>query len=330
MEAIATQDRITSKAERLRILEQTLIGAGDKGVRPSEIARRLGVRRQTVYRDLRALSNAHVPLWNPGRGRWAVLQDQYVGTVRLTIHEAVALFFAARLLVRMADEFNPHAVSALEKLSLRFPEPVRTQARQAARQMEGSPRNREFVQALESLTLGWIERRKVRVLYRSAEGRAAHPYVLHPYFLEPIAPGLAAYVLGYEETYFRSIVTLKIERMTGARLLDERFEEPANFDPAAVLQNAWGIMGSPDPVTVRLRFTPDVTRRVKESHWHPSQHIEDTPDGGCILTLRVGHTLELVPWIRSWGRSCEVLEPAPLREQLGAEYRAAAALYHAG
>ena len=314
------------RVQRLRALEQALLRAGDRGVRPGELAARLGVRRQTVYRDLQALADTDVPLWNPARGLWAVRQEQYVGTVRLSIHEAVALFFATRLLARMADEHNPHAVSALEKLALRFPEPVREQAMRAAALLERRPRNREFVQALECLTLGWIERRKVRVLYRSARGRQRHPYVLHPYFLEPAAPGMAVYVLAYEESYFKQFVTLKLERMSQAVLLDERFPE-ADFDPVAALQSAWGIMWSPAPVTVRLRFSPAVSRRVKESQWHLSQQLEERPDGSCILTLRIGHTLEILPWIRSWGRDCEVLEPPELRSQLAEEYEAAARLY---
>ena len=36
---------------------------------------------------------------------------------------------------------------------------------------------------------------------------------------------------------------------------------------------------------------------------------------------------EMTPWIRSWGASVEVLEPADLREELAAEARALANLY---
>ncbi len=35
----------------------------------------------------------------------------------------------------------------------------------------------------------------------------------------------------------------------------------------------------------------------------------------------------MTPWIRSWGASVEVLEPADLREELAAEARALANLY---
>jgi predicted DNA-binding transcriptional regulator YafY len=32
------------------------------------------------------------------------------------------------------------------------------------------------------------------------------------------------------------------------------------------------------------------------------------------MTLKIGSTLEITPWIRSWGPDVEVLEPKALRE----------------
>ncbi|MEW6047710.1 MAG: WYL domain-containing protein [Bacillota bacterium] len=319
--------RTESKVERLRLIERELIGAGRQGRRAEEIARAVGVCRQTVYRDLELLQRLEMPLWNPARGRWAVHPERYLGTLRLSTHEAVALFFAVRLLARTADEQNPHAIRALRLLARLFPEPVQTQALQAADQLARRPPNAEFVNALEQLTMGWIHRRKVAFSYQAARGRRPHPYVLHPYFLEPVGPSLAAYVLGYEESYFHAVLTLKLERIRSAVMLEESFPEPDDFDPVKALETAWGIMWSSETTRVKLRFSPRVTRRVKESQWHPSQRIEELPGGGCLLTLEVGNTLELQPWIRSWGPEVEVLEPAELREAVAREAAATAALY---
>lgn len=315
------------RSERLRRIEQVLLAAGRRGVSPRELARELGVCRQTIHRDLELLEQSGAPLWKPGPGRWAVEGERYVGNIRLTIHEAVALFFAVRLLARMADEYNPHAVQAMRILATCFREPVRSQAVRAADQLKLRPVNREFVDSLEKLTIGWIERRKVRCHYLAARGRHRHVYVLRPYFLEPVAPSFGAYVLGYEETYFHDIITLKVERMSGAVLLDETFPEPEDFDAVRALETAWGIMWSRSTTRVRLRFSPDAARRVRESHWHPSQRVEDLPDGGCVLTLEIGHTLELEPWIRSWGPAVEVLEPESLRRSIASQAFATAAMY---
>jgi predicted DNA-binding transcriptional regulator YafY len=68
-------------------------------------------------------------------------------------------------------------------------------------------------------------------------------------------------------------------------------------------------------VEVRLRFSHWVTKRVKETLWHPSQQITDTAEG-CEWLAQIGDTLEIENWIRGWGSDCEVLEPLSLRESI--------------
>jgi len=67
---------------------------------------------------------------------------------------------------------------------------------------------------------------------------------------------------------------------------------------------------------------------VKESIWHPSQQLVDLPDGACLFTVRVGHTLELKPWVRQWGPQVEVLAPPAFRAEIFSEVAATLRLYH--
>lgn len=78
---------------------------------------------------------------------------------------------------------------------------------------------------------------------------------------------------------------------------------------------------------VVLRFAPEVNAQVRERQWHPSQTLEATPAGGCLLRVQVAEPLEMKPWIRSWGAQVEVLAPGWLRADLAVEMRQAAALY---
>ena len=66
--------------------------------------------------------------------------------------------------------------------------------------------------------------------------------------------------------------------MQRAELLGETFQVAEGFSISSFLTSAWGVMGGEETVQVRLRFTAEVTRRVKESLWHPLQVIEDLPD----------------------------------------------------
>jgi len=84
----------------------------------------------------------------------------------------------------------------------------------------------------------------------------------------------------------------------------------------------WG-----EGVDIKLKFSPKVCRRVKESVWHPSQVIVDLLDGGCVMTLRIGSIIEITPWIRGWGTEVEVLEPEELHERAIGEVKQMAEVY---
>ena len=62
----------------------------------------------------------------------------------------------------------------------------------------------------------------------------------------------------------------------------------------------WG-----DEIIVKLKFSANVARRVKETVWHQSQQIQDLSDGSCTLTLQVGST-RTTPWDLGWGPDVEV------------------------
>jgi len=119
----------------------------------------------------------------------------------------------------------------------------------------------------------------------------------------------------------------KIERIEHAELTTDLFEIPTNFDGPALFSRAWGVMyGDDELVEVRLRFSHWVTKRVKETLWHPSQQMKDTP-AGCEWTAQIGDTLEIENWIRGWGADCEVLAPDELREKIMDDVRRLARMY---
>ncbi len=76
-----------------------------------------------------------------------------------------------------------------------------------------------------------------------------------------------------------------------------------------------------------VRFSPTVAGRVSEAIWHPSEMTKPQQDGSVVWRARVSGTVEITPWIRSWGADAEVLEPRELRERIAEESRRQAELY---
>jgi len=102
----------------------------------------------------------------------------------------------------------------------------------------------------------------------------------------------------------------------------ERFERPADFRIGEFLDPSFRkMLGSGPLQEVRLRFSPMAARYVRERVWHPTQRLDDQPDGGVVLTLRVNHLVEVKRWAQWWGADCEVQRPKELREEIAGELK---------
>ncbi len=317
-----------TRYERLDAIERRLTQRPE-GWTTGELARELGVNPSTIYRDLLLLENRGTGLIQQGR-RYVLDHRRILHAVKLTNDEVLALYLAARLLSRYSDEHNPHVVHALEKLAdaLTSKSPMIAQhIMQAATAVRPRKVRCEYVEALEVLTQAWAEQRKVLVQYRSYNKNEITERVFAPYFIEPSSIGYTCYVIGFDELR-EALRTLKVERVQQAMLTDERFVIPSHFRPQELLASAWGVIWRDEgDIEVTLHFLPGVVRRLKESTWHHSQHIEDLPDGSCLFTVLVGSTLELKPWIRQWGADVVVLKPTILRAEIAEEVQRMQAAY---
>jgi predicted DNA-binding transcriptional regulator YafY len=323
--------RARTKTERLLAIEALLL-AYPNGLRQCEIAERLGVHRSTVFRDLPDLTT-EFQVYEAGDGRLAIDRRRYLARLRITVHEAAAIYLAARLLHRQSDEHNPHAVSALTKLGAAIGPVAPQMARgiiQTADCMRTTPARDSggFLRHLETLTQAWVEGRWLDVAYKRRGAKAASQSRLAPYLLEAGGPGLATYVVGLREPP-GEIRVLKVERIVSASLTNDHYSLPADLDLARVFAGAWGVWLPPggEAVEVVLRFAPSLAPRVREARWHASERTEEGADGALVWRANVGDTTEILPWVLGWGSGVEVIAPAALRAAVAEEHRAAAAVY---
>lgn len=316
------------KSERLLQIEALLLHHPE-GLTQSEIARRLQVNRSTINRYISSLPG-HVYL--DDNGRFYIDRDAYLVNVRLSLHEATAIHLATRLLETRMDRQNPHAASALRKLSIALQTlapRISQHLCQSAEAMDDRSRHYDpvYLQALEKLTLGWAEGRKVQIWYRSDDEGEVHTYQFAPYFIEPYAIGQTTYVFGWRDPP-GAIRTFKVERIERIEILRETYSIPESFNPQELLADAWGIWYTDgEPVEVVLKFSPRSARRVKETRWHRSEQISDLEDGGLLWKAWIAEPKEMLPWIRGWGADVEVIEPDSLKASLKYEAQQLMQLY---
>lgn len=316
-----------SRYERLETMERMLVRQPN-GCTTKELATELHVDTDTIRRDIVELQSMGTGLYKEGH-RYLLDHRRSLHTIKMTNDELIALFLATRLLSRHSDEHNPHVVRALEKLA----DGLRSKSPQIAQHIDRTAtavRNRRtrpaYVEALEAITQGWVEQRKVWIRYRNEKGKVSER-IFAPYFIEPSGIGYACHVIGWDDQS-DEMRTFKIERVSQAQVKDERYVIPSEFDPQRLLANAWGVIWrDANSIEVVLHFSPNVAERVKESMWHHSQQITELPDGGCLYIVQVGSTMEMKPWVRGWGADVTVLKPAELRADIAAEARRTAANY---
>ena len=299
------------------------------GLTEREIAEELNLERRTIYNYLQELylegkADKEGTLWYPLPYQSIVLRKH-----EFQAEEAMILYLAARLFVKQNDRRIEMAELVLAKLADILSEDVQlgNNVRDAARELAQRPKAPDYEDIFRTIIRSYIYRRQVQILYHPYRGEPFET-LFSPYLTEPSAIGFATYAIGYSSVV-NKLRTYKIERIIQASLTKQEYPIPSDFPGLDLLRNAWSIFYGEEITRVILRFHPDVTRRVQESNWHPSQQLtrdEENP-GYLLMTFDVADTTDLKPWIRTWGANCAVVEPTELRDEMMGEARRLAHLY---
>jgi predicted DNA-binding transcriptional regulator YafY len=287
----------------------------------NEIQERLNAPRANIARDLRLLKSMNLI-----QHQNAYYASAKTNPFRLNNVESLAVYSALRLFYHHATEYNEHYRSALEKMTAL----LRGAPQKLALEMQKSytkRKNAKLSRNSELIATAWLEGRWVSADYQNPFAEKARKVKLAVYFLEINPQNHATYVIGFDTTGKQHDIRIfKLSRLNNVQLLEETYTVPTDFDPTEYLATAWGIMRGDDQ-TVRLRFNPSLKQYLAEEHFSRETQRLQNNDGSTEITLQIGSTLELIPWIRGWGASVEVIEPLELREQLITEAHAVLELY---
>ena len=299
------------------------------GATADEVAAFVGMSRRTVYRDLKALQDEmDMPLWSE-EGKWGVLGEGLLPSLRLTLDEGVAFFLAARLMAQFADHYDPATGTAFQKLAQILPPAVAEHLTSTIDVLASRRPDEAETNHLRALAKAWAERRIVELTYNPAAhspGRAPRHARVHPYLIEAVPSTRALYLIGFDESR-GAVRTFKLQRILELSVTPEKFAPPDDGAVQAAQGRAWGVIADQDEVDISLRFDPSVNAQVTETTWHPTERKTVEPDGSVSWSARVPGTVEISRWILSWGEHVEILAPPALRDEIAATLRAAAARY---
>ncbi len=306
------------------------VRASPNGIREREIADELVMERRTVNNYLRELEfEGRIIkdglLWYP-----APWQETRLRPFDLSPEEALTLYLGARLLVKQQDRRNEPAETALLKLAqaLRDDAGVGHEIEQVAEELMRRPVREGYQPIFRDVIRAYIYRRKIRLRYKPLNWDKPFETLFSTYLIEPSLIGSAIYIIGHSSAP-DALRAYKLGRIQSVELTHEGYSIPPDFPGLAILRNAWNIMTGEETVQVVLRFSPRVRERVLETIWHPSEQKGDDPEkeGWLRWTAEIANLQDILPWIRSWGADCEVVQPPELRKALRRETRRLASLY---
>lgn len=287
-----------------------------QGLPVKELARRLGVQRQSVYR-LREKAQA-LGVWVVAHGDnpevpkgWFRLEDP--AEVRLSLRLTWAEVEALKDALARVENLTPLARKALSRLVQgglpRFQEhtPVLY-----------TPLADQYPEGLFRRVVSAIRRRRVcKITYRNARGQVKE-YLFDPYVLIARDPHL--YLVGANHNSRRAghdpLVELRLDQVVSLKLTRMRFPKPDFQVQDHVRQRFRAFRGEGDVVRVRVRFSPEKAGFIRRTRRHVTQQVEDLPDGSVIWQVEVPLSEDLVHFVVGYGPHAQVLEPAVLRERV--------------
>ena len=288
----------------------------------ADLARRFDVGQRSIQRDIDALRRmGHDVVEHAGQA-YSIPRN----VTLLRPAEALAAYAAIRLAHHHSPALNSHYRHALHSISMALPERIRHTLNASVKDTGATP----FAERqMEQVAAAWMDGRILNFDYRRPNSELETGNELCVYFIEISRDNLAPYVIGLERRRGQ-VRTFKLSRMAHLSLHQHTYEPDPDFDPKAFLSDAWGVIGSENPLTVTVRFVPEAAYRVLEGGFPNATLIRRD---GCVEiefragTDRTGLPRELMPFLLGWGPRAEVLSPPHVREAWLAELRETLARY---
>lgn len=328
-----------------RLLRILTLVQSERGWNVRRLSLELDMSERNVYRDLKMLEGAGVPLYHdPDTDGYIVRRDFFMPPIELTLEESLAvLTLSERVGGGDGVAFTSPAARASAKLRACLPRNIQEALETVTPHIEvdlaASQPGEGFADVYEQVRAAIATRRALRCRYESvrsgignagigASKESEEPFLFKPYCL--FFGQRAWYAVGYHGGRNQQR-TLKLSRFSQCELTDQPYLIPDEFSLRKYLGKAWRMIAGDGPVQrIELRFTPQVAETVADTHWHDTQQIEWNDDGGITFRCEVAGLDEIVWWVLSYGPNCRVIRPRALTSRVRKLIQATAEQYDYG
>jgi predicted DNA-binding transcriptional regulator YafY len=292
----------------------------------TQLARTIEVTTKTIQRDIDYMRyQLNVPIeFDYARGGYCFTKPMTeLPLFQLTEAELVSIFVAQKALeAYKGSAFEQPLRSAFQKLQ------AATKSSGASvsvswEDLDSGISFRHFGAYLPDATIfaelaeAIQNERLVQFEYKKLNAKTHEKRLVEPWHLACVSGQW--YLLGYDQDrQARRIFVLA--RMRNVSTAGTQFSQsrPIDADIRQLFENSFQVWQSEYAKLEKivLRFRGRAAQLVRERNWHSSQRIQELADGNLELSLTLNSLEEIVPWILSWGKGCEVVSPVKLQKKV--------------
>jgi predicted DNA-binding transcriptional regulator YafY len=280
------------------------------------LADRLEVSERTVRADIEFLKNRlNAPIkFSRSKGFHYGDLDWRLSTVPLTQGELFALTLGARMLQAYSGTaYQQELATAIAQLSQRLPTQTWVDLQQLSeerilfRSGVETDLNPELWRTLEEACR---QQRSVQMTYYTASRDAKSDRKFDPYLLH-IYRGTNPYAIGYCHNR-QAIRWFRVDRVQQLEILGESFVRDPTFDAKSHLEMIFQHEVGSKTVEVAIWFDGATAPYIRERRWHPTQTLEEHPNGSVTLRMKVKGLNDLKRWVLGYGKGAIVQGPPEL------------------
>jgi len=309
-----------SKYERLaRLLKIITLVKANPRLNRSDLARLCEVNSvRTIQRDINSLAIAEIPIYWSGEG-YEIMPGFFLPPVTLNVEEALSLVVSARAYSEGEGKFHESTIeSAISKMIATLPKRTRELLETGSDRI--SIESRKVTDAgglISRLYQAILNTRQLRINYYSYSRNSVSERVIDPYALT--FRRRAWYLVAFCHTR-NDILMFRTNRIKTLTFTGKTFSYPSDFSLEEYMANSWQVMrgNRGEKIEVLVKFDAKIAPLIKEVNWHPTQRIENLPDGSILYSVTVPETEEIKLWILGYSYHAEVISPESLREEMAA------------
>jgi predicted DNA-binding transcriptional regulator YafY len=289
-------------------------------VKASEMANRFGVSKRTIYRDIRSLEEAGVPIGGEAGVGYYLADNYHLPPVSLTREEAGSFILAAKLMEKHSDfGINQQFQSGLTKIRA----VLRNSDKSYLENIEGqiavlkaadSSNTSKPTPYLSIIMQAMSEKKVIKLSYFSAYRNEQTLRLVEPYNIWFYS--MNWHLIGYCRMR-KSYRDFRIDRIQQVRISDRNFEKPLHISIEHYFAE---IVRKGELFSVRLIMTNEVYAFIQNTRYYFGFVSEEKLDENRYqMDFLVSDLQYLAKWIITLGNHVEILFPKALKEIVLAE-----------